>query len=146
MTTKLSRRDPVTGVTRLSESLDQFFNDFWSAGAPVETSLLSPAIDVAENEVSLSVTAELPGLERKDIDLSVKDGVLMLRGEKRMQEESKDRRYHRIERSYGAFFRALALPETVDADRVDAAFRNGVLTITLPKRPETKPKAIAIKD
>ncbi len=144
MNTRLTRFDPFTGVTRWSENLDQFFNDFWRKGAEGEASLLSPAIDVAENEAALTVSAELPGLERKDIDLTVKDGVLMLRGEKRMEEESRDRKYHRIERRYGAFYRALALPDTVDADRVEAAFRDGVLTVTLPKRPETKPRSISI--
>ncbi|MCK6481363.1 MAG: Hsp20/alpha crystallin family protein [Planctomycetes bacterium] len=146
MNTKLTRFDPFTGLTRWGEDLDQFFNDFWRTGASAEASLLSPAIDVAENEGALTVSAELPGLERKDIDLTVKDGVLMLRGEKRMEEESRDRKYHRIERRYGSFYRALALPDTVDADRVDAAFRNGVLTVTLPKRPESKPRNISIKE
>jgi HSP20 family protein len=146
MTNTLTRFDPFGGVTRWSESLDQFFNDFWHTGTSKDSALLSPAIDVSEDESRLTIEAELPGLERKDIELTVKDGVLMLRGEKSMEQESRDRSYHRIERRYGSFYRALALPDTVDADRVEAAFRNGVLTITLPKRPETKPKSISIKE
>lgn len=146
MTTRLTRFDPFAGLTRWSENLDQFFNDFRTADGAGETALLSPAIDVAENESALTVTAELPGLERRDIDLSVKDGVLMLRGEKKVEEESKDRKFHRIERRYGSFYRALALPDTVDPDGVEAAFKNGVLTVTLPKRPETKPRNIAIRE
>jgi HSP20 family protein len=146
MTNKLTRFDPFAGTTRWGESLDQFFNDFWTAAEGGDARLLSPAIDVAEDESRLVVSAELPGLEKKDIELSVKDGVLMLRGEKRMESEAKEGRYHRIERRYGSFYRALALPDTVEAGKIDAAFRNGVLTITLPKRPETKPKSIAIQD
>ena len=146
MSNKLTRFDPFTGVTRWSETLDQFFNDFWGERAPAATALLSPAIDVSEDEAKLVVSAELPGLERKDVDLSVKDGVLMLRGEKAISEEARESRYHRMERRYGSFYRALALPDTVDTGKIDARFKDGVLTVTLPKRPETKPQAVAIRE
>jgi|SRR5688572_18994021 len=146
MQNKLTRFDPATGITRWSEGLDQFFNDFWNADAAREAALLSPAIDVSEDEARLSISAELPGLERKDIELSVKDGVLTLRGEKKMEASAREGKYHRIERRYGSFFRALALPDTVDAEAIDAKFKDGVLLVTLPKRPETKPRAIAIRE
>ena len=145
MTTRLTRFDPFQGLTRWNETLDQFFNDFANTPA-AESGLLAPAIDVSEDESRLTVTAELPGLEKKDIELTVKDGLLMLRGEKRMEEEKKDAKFHRIERRYGSFYRALALPDSVDADSVDARFQNGVLVVTLPKRPESKPRNIGIRD
>jgi len=146
MDVKLTRWDPFAGLTRWGESLDQFVNDFWSKDEKLPQGLLSPAIDVSEDANTLRVTAELPGLEKKDIDLQVKNGILTLRGEKKIDEERKDRNYHRIERRYGSFYRALALPETVDTSKVDASFKNGVLTVSMPKREEAKPKSIAIKE
>jgi HSP20 family protein len=145
MDTRLTRFDPFAGLTRWGESLDQFFSD-WAKGGPEGKGLMAPSIDVSEDKNSLRITAELPGLERKDINVEVKDGVLSIRGEKRMEEESRDRNYHRIERRYGSFYRALALPESVDPAKVDAAFKNGVLTVSMPKREETKPKMIPIKE
>lgn len=145
METKLTRWDPFLGLTRWGETMDQFFNDLGS-GAPEANGLMSPAIDVSEDGGMLRVTAELPGLEKKDIELQVKDGILTLRGEKKQEEESKDRNYHRIERRYGAFYRALALPDSVDSSKVEASFKNGVLTVTLPKREETRPRSIPIQE
>jgi HSP20 family protein len=131
---------------RFGGSLDQFFNDFFTAAPARDPALISPSIDVSENESRLLITSELPGLERKDIDLSVKDGVLMIRGEKRMEEEAREGRFHRIERRYGSFYRALALPDTVEAEKVDARFKDGVLRITLPKRPEAKARSIPVQE
>jgi HSP20 family protein len=143
----LSRWEPFGGITRWGETLDQFFNDFWSRELPApEKGLLSPAIDVSEDRNTLKVTAELPGLEKKDINVEVKDGVLTIRGEKKFEQEVKDRNYHRVERRYGSFYRALGLPDTVDSSKVDAAYKNGVLTVSMPKREETRPKVVPIKE
>jgi HSP20 family protein len=145
MSTHLTRFDPFPGITRWNETLDQFFQDLANVPQGGEAGLLAPAIDVSEDATRITVTAELPGLEKKDIELSVKDGVLSLRGEKRMEEETRNGKFHRIERRYGSFFRALALPESVEAERIDARFQNGVLVVTLPKRAESRPKSIAIQ-
>jgi HSP20 family protein len=146
MTNALTRPDHLPGINRWGETMDQFFQDFFRASGEPSANLLAPALDVAEDEASLTVTAELPGLERKDIEVSVQDGVLVLRGEKRMDSESKDRKFHRIERRYGSIYRALALPDTVDAARIDARFKDGVLRLVLPKRPETKPRTVEIRE
>ncbi|NUN48540.1 MAG: Hsp20/alpha crystallin family protein [Candidatus Brocadiae bacterium] len=147
MDSKMTRFDPFAGMTRWGDTLDQFFSDFWTKEQPAATrNLLSPAIDVAEDKGALTVTAELPGLEKSDIHLEVKDGVLVLRGEKKFEEESKDKNFHRIERRYGSFYRALALPDTVDTAKVEAAFKNGVLKVRMPKREESKPKPIQIHE
>lgn len=147
MDNRLARMDPFNGLTRWGETLDQFFNDYWKQEAPeASQGLLSPAMDVSEDKNVLRVTAELPGLENKDIAIEVKNHVLTIRGEKRIESESKDRSFHRIERRYGSFYRALALPETVDSGRIDATFKNGVLTLTMPKREEAKPKSITIRE
>ena len=146
MTTRMTRFDPFQGVPRWNDALDRLFQDFCAAPAAAETALLAPPLDVAEDEASISISTELPGLEKKDIEVSVKDGVLSIRGEKRMEEERREAKHHRIERRYGAFYRALSLPDSVDPDRVEAAFRNGVLRLTLPKRPESKPRSVSIAD
>jgi HSP20 family protein len=97
---------------------------------------LTPSLDVKENEKELIVKAELPGIDEKDIDLTIHDGVLTLRGEKKGERSDDHENYHIMERSYGSFQRAIRLPETIDEDKVEARFDKGVLTVTLPKRPE----------
>jgi HSP20 family protein len=110
------------------------------------TDCLSPAVDVREDATRLEITAELPGLARKDVEVLVKDGVLTLRGEKRREAEPAEGRAHRVERRWGAFARSFVLPETVDATAVEARFRDGVLTVVLPKRPESRPLSVEIRE
>jgi len=106
-----------------------------------------PAIDMSEDEKAYKISAELPGIDAKDIDVSVSGDMLVLKGEKRQEKEEKDKNYHFSERAYGSFRRAFDLPASVDRDKVAADFSKGVLTITLPKTAEArKPqKKIAIK-
>ena len=106
-----------------------------------------PAIDMSEDEKAYKISAELPGIDAKDIDVSVSGDMLVLKGEKRQEKEEKDKNYHFSERTYGSFQRAFDLPASVDRDKVAADFSKGVLTITLPKTAEArKPqKKIAIK-
>jgi HSP20 family protein len=146
MNGNMMRFDPPAGAARWNDPFDRLLRELWNNGSATETSLLSPAIDVSETDSWIAVTAELPGLERKDIEVSVKDGVLSIRGEKRMEEEAKDAKFHRLERRYGAFYRALSLPETVDGGNIEARFKDGVLRVTLPKRAETKPRRIDVKE
>ncbi|WP_337287118.1 Hsp20/alpha crystallin family protein [Candidatus Methylomirabilis sp.] len=105
----------------------------------------TPHLDVTETKESLVIKAELPGLDVKDLDISIAGNMLTLKGEKRQAKEEKDEHHHLIERSYGAFTRAVELPAPVAADKVKAAFKNGVLTVTLPKTEEAKRKAISIE-
>jgi HSP20 family protein len=106
-----------------------------------------PAIDMSEDENAYKISAELPGLEAKDVEVSVSGNTLVLKGEKRQEKEEKDKNYHFSERAYGSFQRAFELPASVDRDKVAADFSKGVLTITLPKTPEAqKPqKKIEVK-
>ncbi len=97
---------------------------------------LTPTLDVKETEKELVVKAELPGIDEKDIELTIHDGVLSLRGEKKIEHTDERENYHVMERSYGSFQRSIRLPETIDEDKVEARFDKGVLTVTLPKRPE----------
>lgn len=103
--------------------------------------------DVAETDDAVKITADLPGLTEKEIDVSLADGVLTIKGERKNEEETEDKKthYHRVERSYGAFERAMSLPTDVDEAKIDAKFKNGVLEITLPKKTEAKKKAKKIQ-
>ena len=104
-----------------------------------------PTIDVTEDKEAVTVKAELPGVEQKDIDVSLREAVLTIKGDKHAEREEKDKRHHRVERSYGAFLRSIRLPAAVEADKVTATFKDGVVTITLPKAPEAKGTAISVK-
>jgi HSP20 family protein len=104
-----------------------------------------PSVDVSETKNDLVVRAELPGLESKDIDISMNNGYLTIKGEKKNEREEKDENYHLIERSYGSFSRSVRLPKEVLSDKITASFKNGILKITLPKSEEAKKKEIKIK-
>jgi len=109
--------------------------------------LSAPAVDVVEKEKEYQITAELPGLDEKDIEVNVADDVLSIRGEKKEEWEEKDKNYHLSERRYGSFQRTFQLPSGIDAENIAATFQKGVLTVTLPKTPEAqkKEKKIAIQ-
>jgi len=110
------------------------FNRSWGLGAfPEFTGAFMPRLDVTENATSFTVTAELPGMDEKEIDLSISGDTLTIRGEKKEEKEDKNRNYYYSERSYGSFLRSIPLPGQVETDKVSASFRKGVLTITLPK-------------
>lgn len=104
-----------------------------------------PAIDLHEDDGSFVVTAELPGVRKEDVVVELENGVLTLRGEKRSEREEKKERRRYVERSYGAFSRSFTLPPNVDGDRIHADFADGVLTVTIPKSSETKPRTVDIK-
>jgi len=108
-------------------------------------SFSAPAIDMSEDEKAYKISAELPGIDAKDIDVSVSGDMLVLKGEKRQEKEEKDKNYHFSERSYGSFQRAFELPESVDRNKVAADFSKGVLTITLPKTTEAQRPAKKIE-
>lgn len=105
----------------------------------------SPRLDVSETENGLEVVADLPGMEKKDIKVSLEDNLLTIQGEKKEEKESKDKQYHTIERRSGSFYRALRLPVEVEKDKVEAAFKDGVLTLRIPKSKEAKKKVAQIE-
>jgi len=108
---------------------------------------LTPHVDVTETDKEIVVEAELPGIDEKDVSLSLQDGVLMIRGEKKHEHDEEKENYRMMERRYGSFQRSVQLPDTVDEDKVEATFNNGVLKVSLPKRPEAigKQRKIPIK-
>lgn len=122
----------------INRMFDEFFRDPFASLAMRESSLLggfTPRVDVLESDKDFKVTAELPGMDAKDIQISLEQDALVLSGEKKSEHEEKQKGYYRAERSYGSFQRVIPLTTEVDEGKVDAQFKNGVLTITLPKTP-----------
>jgi HSP20 family protein len=141
MTTGMTRWDAAEGLTfgRLLEDL---------IGRRTNGDgdrILAPALDVTEDENELTISAELPGLKKEDVSVSVENGVLTISGEKKFESETKEKNWHRMERRYGSFYRAITLPRGVNAEGADVTFENGVLRIALPKREDVKPKTLKIK-
>ena len=133
-------------AAQLSTWLDEFLDDGWlNWPSRVETAW-SPRVDVVENENAFELHAELPGIDKKDINVSVENGVLTINGERKAEkEEEKDGNYRYYERTYGSFRRSFRLPEHVDAGKIKANHKNGVLELSIPKTEAAKPKPIEVK-
>lgn len=150
MTDKLTKWRPFGDLWDLQDDINRLFYGFGRHGRgqtedEMSASVWAPVVDICEDNESVRITAELPGMKQKDIKLSVKDGVLSIRGERQFKEEQKKRDYYRIERSYGSFSRSFTLPNQVDLEKIHASMKDGVLEILIPKREEAKPKEIEIK-
>ncbi len=104
----------------------------------------APSVDISETDAEYLIKAELPDVKKEDVKVTVEDGVLTLQGERRQEKEEKDKKYHRIERSYGSFVRSFALPDQVDETKVKAEFKDGMLNLHIPKSEKAKPKAIEV--
>jgi HSP20 family protein len=140
-----ARRSPFRDLalpTRFGKLIDELFAE--NGGATFEGGI-SPAIDVSEDDKQYVITAELPGVKKDDVSVELHEGVLTVQGEKKSEREEKKERRRWVERSYGSFTRSLTLPGDALADRVDAAFADGVLTVTIPKAEAAKPRTVAIK-
>ena len=124
---------------------DRFFEDLGLPSLFSEETGFTPAFDVSETESELTVKAELPGMDEKEIDISLSDGMLTIKGEKKHEKEEEKKCYHTVERRYGAFSRTMRLPSEVEAEKVDATYRDGVLKVTLPKSETAKARKIEIK-
>jgi HSP20 family protein len=126
-----------TGLRLFQDSLSRLFSE--PASRP-----WSPAVDIMETENELILKADIPEVEPKNVGIQLENGTLTLKGERKFEEQKNGGGFHRIERSYGSFVRAFSLPDTVDGEKVKADYKNGVLTITLPKKEVAKPKTINI--
>ena len=144
--TLITRWDPFREVATLQDRMNRMFNDQFGALTRDEslTGSFVPPVDVYEDENSIQVRLEVPGIEEKDIDIRLENNVLTVRGERKFEKEEKEENFHRIERRYGSFARSFTLPNTVDSEKVHADYKDGVLSIQLAKRAETKPKQIKI--
>ncbi len=131
---------------RTWNSFDRIFRDFFNDYEEESRSLnWTPATDINESDDSFTVTADLPGIDKKDVQISVKDNVLTISGERKLGEATDSDNYHRRERLAGSFKRCFRLPEIVNENKISAKFKNGILAIDLPKAEEVKPKEIEIK-
>lgn len=105
----------------------------------------SPRVDISENGTEFVVKVEIPEVKKEDVHVTVDHGILTMRGERKQEKEEKDTKFHRIERYYGSFSRSFSLPENIDESKVEASFKDGMLTIKLPKAAATKPSAVEVK-
>ena len=144
----LVRWDPVREVDSLQSEMNRVFDAFFgNTGQAAGTGRVRrwlPAMDLVETEDTLILRADLPGLSEEDVDIEVKDSVLTLSGERKAEHEDRSEGFYRVERAFGTFSRSLSLPEGVDADKIAADFRNGVLEVRIPKPEERKPHRVAI--
>lgn len=137
---------PFSELTTLRDDMDRIWERFfgkWPGMEPFRREW-TPSLDVSETKNNIVVNVEAPGIDPKDIDISLTGDVLTIKGEKRQEKEEKDENYHRVERSYGVFARSVRLPHEVQSGKIEASYKNGILKITLPKSEEAKKKEIKI--
>jgi len=137
--------EPFRGASALQDQMNRLLNDVF-AGPSSESSLTTwaPAVDIFETEHELVVKADLPDVDAKDLDIRVENNVLTIRGERKFEKKVNEENYLRVERAYGAFARSFSLANTVSSENIKADYQNGVLTLTIPKREEAKPKQIKV--
>jgi HSP20 family protein len=141
----IARLEPFRGLSTLQDQFNRLFNE--SFRNQTEESALtswSPAVDIYETPNELVVKADLPDVNEKDIDVRVENNLLTIRGERKFEKSVSEENYLRVERTYGAFSRSFSLPNTVNAEKIGAEYKNGVLTVTLPKREESKPRQVKV--
>jgi len=147
--TMITRWDPFRELSTLQDRMNRLFQDsFGSQGNRSEESLVSgafvPPVDVYEDEHSVVIKLEAPGIDQKDIDIRVENHVLTIRGERKLEKTEKQENFQRVERQYGSFSRSFTLPDSLDTDNVSAEYENGLLKIAMAKRAEAKPKQIKV--
>lgn len=130
--------DLPTGLRVFSDTVNRLLSD-------TQVRPWTPAVDIWETENELVLKADLPDMKMEDIDIRLENGTLALKGERKFENEEKKKGFHRVERSYGSFARFFSLPDTVEADKVRADYRNGVLTVTLPKKDVAKPRQVKVE-
>lgn len=145
----LVRWEPTRELASLRDRVDRLFGETFGRAWGDQEGLTSgawiPPVDVFESEDHIVLKADLPDVNKDEVDISVQNNTLTIKGERKMEDEVKEKNFYRMERTYGAFTRSFTLPPTIDSERIDANFNNGVLTLTLPKREESKPKQIKVK-
>jgi HSP20 family protein len=141
----INRWDPFQEAVSLREAMNQLFEGSFVRDLPTNrTNSFTPAIDLSETPEAFLVEASVPGLKAEDIQVSFEDNVLTISGEIHQKEEQKERNYHRVERRYGSFKRSIALPNSVQADKIEASLENGILHLSIPKAEEVKPRRITV--
>jgi HSP20 family protein len=136
---------PMRNLMTIQDEINRMFDDF-AGNREGETGItkIYPASDIVENKDSFVISVELPGLKKEDVKVTLQNSALTISGEKKVESESKEHTFHRVERTYGSFYRSFELPVPVDSGRIQAEFKDGILMINIPKLEEAKPKEIAI--
>ena len=145
--TLITRWDPFREFVTLQSRMNRLFHDSFTPEGRDEaltTSTFAPPVDVYEDEHSVTLKIEVPGIEEKDIDVRIENNTLTVHGERKFEKEEKEENYRRVERQYGSFTRTFTLPQTVDQESVQANYEKGVLKIQLAKKAEAKPKQIKV--
>ena len=140
----LQRWNPARDYARVQDEMNRLLGGNLGT-RQTETFGWTPAVDIFEDTEGVTFKFDLPEVDPKDVDVRLEDGTLTVRGERKLEREDKQDGYHRVERAYGAFARSFTLPATLDAEKVNAEAKNGVLRIFIPKRAEAKPKSISVK-
>jgi HSP20 family protein len=141
----LTRWEPFRGATTLQDQVNRLFHDvFERQGEESSLTAWAPAVDIYETEHELVVKADLPDIDPKDLDIRVENNILTIRGERKFEKKVNEDNYLRVERAYGSFARSFTLANTVNSDAIKAEYQNGVLTLTIPKKEEAKPKQIKV--
>lgn len=141
------RWDPFRDLVTLREKMNRLFEEaFTSRGEEKDlvASTWTPSVDIYETESDLVLTAEVPGIDENDVEIKIEDNTLTIKGDRNFEKETKEENYHRIERSYGSFYRSFTLPRNIDQDKIKAENENGILKVIMPKKPELKPKKVKI--
>jgi len=141
----IARLEPFRGLSTLQDQFNRLFNEsFRHQSEESALTTWAPAVDIYETPNELVVKADLPDVNEKYIDVRVENNLLTIRGERKFEKSVSEENFLRIERTYGSFSRSFSLPNTVNAETIGAEYKNGVLTITLPKREETKPRQVKV--
>lgn len=134
-----------SGLLSPTGFFEELFSDLTHPGSMFdEREQWMPSVDIMEKDGNLILRAEIPGIDEKDIELKLEGKTLTLKGERKMESEDKKGKYHRVESFYGSFNRSFRLPDTADAEKVHAEYKNGVLTVTIPQKPEAQPREIPV--
>ena len=146
MRASITRLGPLRGVTSLQEQVNRLFNETFDRSTDEGSlSTWAPAVDIYETEQELVVKADLPDVKPEDLDIRVENNILTIRGERKFEKKVNENNYLRIERSYGSFSRSFSLANTVNTEAIKADYKDGVLTLSIPKREEAKPKQIKVQ-
>lgn len=141
----LVRWRPFRDLINVQNEIDRAFDEFFGRSASeVDGGLWSPAVDMSEDNDNVYVSVEVPGMTKDSVKITLQDNLLTIRGEKKQETEQKGKNYHRMERSYGSFTRSFSLPTAIQADKIKASYKDGLLNITLPKAEEVKSKEIPV--
>jgi HSP20 family protein len=145
--TQLTRWDPLRDLATMQNRINRFVRESYSPEAPEEvltTTSFAPPVDIYEDEHTITVKMEVPGIDEKDIDVRIENTTLTVHGERKIEKEEKEENFRRVERQYGSFTRSFTLPSSVDTGQVSAQYDKGVLKISLAKKAEAKPKQIKV--